>query len=238
MANERQAAISVASFRSDAFLDFHIYRYYCYFDNNRLSIITHLRSTLCLQSEAFIDDFFSRCCGDDVRFVADDLPASIQLLVTVVFIVTVSVCYLRTQTLSFSVLFSICDIKMERAKEISLKKYKKIIQAIYNNSGWWSAFSLEKLIYNQQHKQQQQQHQQQQLDVVLVQCKNQHHRESHHRSSTHFNNFYKTFAFDSNQLLSVVESHFTVGNTRIMHSKKILVENIIFAYLISLDLYS
>lgn len=234
MANERQAAITVASFRSDAFLDFHIYRYYCCFDNNTLSIITHLRSTLCLQSEAFIDDFFSRCCGDDARFVADDLPASVLLLVTVVFIVTVSVCDLHTRTLSSSVLFSICDIKVERVKEISLKKYKEKIQAIYNNSRWWSAFSLEKLLYNQQHKKQQQQ----QLDVVFVQCNNQHHRESHHRGSTHFNYFYKTFAFDSNQLHSVVDFHFTVGNIRIMHSKKILVENIIFAYLISLDLYS
>lgn len=229
MANERQAASTVASFRSDAFLDFHIYRYYCCFDNNTLSIITRLRSALRLRSEAFLDDFPSRYCDDDVRFVADNPPVTGQLLVTVVIIVVaVTVCDLRTRTLSSFVPFSICDIKVKRMKEISVKKCKEIIQAIYNNSRWWSAFSLDQLIYNQQ---------QQQLDVVFVQC-NQHHRESHHRGSTHFNTFYKTIAFDSNQLLSVVDFHFNVGNIRIVQNKKILVESIIFAYLISLDSYS
>lgn len=229
MANERQAASTVASFRSDAFLDFHIYRYYCCFDNNTLSIITRLRSALRLRSEAFLDDFPSRYCDDDVRFVADNPPVTGQLLVTVVIIVAVTVCDLRTRTLSSFVPFSIiCDIKVKRMKEISVKKCKEIIQAIYNNSRWWSAFSLDQLIYNQQ---------QQQLDVVFVQC-NQHHRESHHRGSTHFNTFYKTIAFDSNQLLSVVDFHFNVGNIQIVQNKKILVESIIFAYLISLDLYS
>lgn len=230
MANERQAASTVASFRSDAFLDFHIYRYYCCFDNNTLSIITRLRSAPRLRSEAFLDDFFSRYCGDDVRFVADDQPVTVQLLVTAVIIVAVTVCDMRTRTLSSFVPFSICDIKVERMKEISLKKYKEIIQAIYNSSRWWSAFSLDQLICNQQQ-------QQQQLDVVYGQC-NQHHRENHHRGSTHFNTFYKTIAFDGNQLLSVVDFHFTVGNIRFVQNKKILVESIIFAYLISLDLYS
>lgn len=228
MANERQAASTVASFRSDAFLDFHIYRYYCCFDNNTLSIITRLRSAPRLRGEAFLDDFFSRYCSDDVRFVADDQPVTVQLLVTVVIIIAVTGCDMRARTLSSFVPFSICDIKVERMKEISVKLYKEIIQAIYNSSRWWSAFSLDQLIYNQQ---------QQQLDVVYVQC-NQHHRESHHRGSTHFNTFYKTIAFDSKQLLSVVDFQFTVGNIRIVQNKKILVESIIFAYLISLDLYS
>lgn len=186
-----------------------------------------------LRSEAFLDDLFSRYCGGDVlRFVAqDDRPVAGQLLVTVFIIVAVTVCDLRTRTLSSFVPFSICDIKVKRMKEIFVKKYEEILQAIYNNSRWWSAFSLDELIYNQQ------QQQQQQLDVVFVQC-NQHHRESHHRGSTHFITFYKTIAFDSNQLLSVVDFHFTVGDIRIVQNKKILVESIIFAYLISLDLYS
>lgn len=232
MANERQAATSVASFRSDAFLDFHIYRYYCCFDNNTLSIIRHLRSASRLRSAAFLDDFFSRYCGDDVRFISDYQPVTtVQLLVTAVIIIAVTVCDLRTRTLSSFVPFSIYDIKKEKMKEISVKKFKEILQAIYNNSRWWSAFSLDQLIYNQQKQQQQQ------LDVVFVQC-NQHHRESHHRGSTHFNTFYKTIAFDSNQLLSVVDFHFTVANIRIVQNKKILIESIIFAYLISLDLYS
>lgn len=188
-----------------------------------------------LRSEAFLDDLFSRYCGGDVlRFVAqDDRPVAGQLLVTAFIIVAVTVCDLRTRTtLSSFVPFSICDIKVKRMKEIFVKRYEEILQAIYNNSRWWSAFSLDEFIYNQQ-----QQQQQQQLDVVFVQC-NQHHRESHHRGSTHFITFYKTIAFDSNQLLNVVDFHFTVGNIRIVQNKKILVESIIFAYLISLDLYS
>lgn len=191
-----------------------------------------------LRSEAFLDDLFSRYCGGDVlRFVAqDDRSVTGQLLVTAFIIVAVTVCDLRTRTLPSFVPFSICDIKVKRMKEIFVKKYEEILQAIYNNSRWWSAFSLYELIYNQQQQHQHQQ-QQQQLDVVFVQC-NQHHRESHHRGSTHFITFYKTIAFDSNQLLSVVDFHFTVGNIRIVQSKKILVESIIFAYLISLDLYS
>lgn len=236
MANERQATAStaVASFRSDAFPDFHLYRYYCCFDNNTLSIIERLRSAPRLRSAAFLDDFFSRYCGDDVRVVVDDQSVTIvQLLVTAAIIIAVTVCDMRTRTLSSFVPFSIYDIKVEKMKEISVKKYKEIIQAIYNNSRWWSAFSLDQLLYNQQIEQQQQQ----QVDVVFVQC-NQHHRESHHRGSTHFNTFYKTIAFDNNQLLSVVDFHFTVDTIRIVQNKKILIESIIFAYLISLNLYS
>lgn len=193
-----------------------------------------MRSAPRERSEAFPDDFFSRYCGDDVRFFADNLPVAGQLLVTVIIIVAVTVYGVRTtRTQSSFVPFSFSNIKVERVKESSVKKFKELMQAIYNNSRWWSVVSLEPSTYNQPKQQQQQE----QLDVVIVQC-NQHHRESHHQGSTRFNTFYKTIAFDSNQLLSVVDFHFTVGNIRIVQNKKILVESIIFAYLISLDLYS
>lgn len=232
MANERHAANMVASFRSDAFLDFHIYVcYYCCFDNNKIPIITRLRSVSRLRSDASSDDFSSRyCSSDDRRFLVDDKPVAGLLLVAVFFIAVMIVRKKRTRTLSSIVRFSICNIKVERMKEISVHRNKDKIQAIYNNNRWWNAFSLDQLIYNQQQ-------QQEQLDVVFVQC-NQHHRESHHRDSTRIENFYKTIAFDNNQLLSVVDFHFNVGNIRFVQNKKILVENIIFAYLISLDLYS
>lgn len=198
-----------------------------------------------MRSSAFLDDFLlSRCCGDDVGwFVADDHHQSVagQLLVTIAIIAAVTVSAIVdvhiTQSLSTFVPFNISNIfsaanrgkQNNGMKEISVKKYKEL-QAIYSNSRWWSTFSLDQFIYNQQ--------QHKQLDVVVVQC-NQHHRESHHQGSTHFKALYRTIAIDSNQLLNVVDFNFTnIRNARIAQTKKILVESIIFAYLISLDLYS
>lgn len=202
-----------------------------------------MRFALRVRSSAFLDDFLlSRCCGDDVGwFVADDHHQSVagQLLVTIAIIAAVTVSAIvdvhKTQSLSTFVPFNISNILSAASRgkqnngmrEISVKKYKEL-QAIY--SRWWSTFSLDQFIYNQQ--------QHKQLDVVVVQC-NQHHRESHHRGSTHFKTLYRTIAIESNQLLNVVDFNFTnIRNARIAQTKKILVESIIFAYLISLDLYS
>lgn len=205
-----------------------------------------MRFALRVRSSAFLDDFLlSRCCGDDVGWlVADDYHQSVagQLLVTIAIIAAVTVSAIidvhNTQSLSTFVPFNISNIfsaasrgkQNNGMREISVKKKYKELQAIYSNSRWWSTFSLDQFIYNQQ--------QHKQLDVVVVQC-NQHHRESHHQGSTHFKTLYRTIAIDSNQLLNVVDFNFTnIRNARIAQTKKILVENIIFAYLISLDLYS
>lgn len=133
--------------------------------------------------------------------------------------------------INFSNIFSVAYYDTQNArKEKSKKKYRDI-QAIYSNSRWWSVFSLDKFIYNQQqHKQL--------VDVVVVQC-NQHHREIHHPGSTLFKILYKTIAIDGNQLFNVVDFNFINSCIiLIMQIKKILVESIIFAYLISLNLYS
>lgn len=204
-----------------------------------------MRFALRVRSSAFLDDFLlSRCCGDDVGWlVADDHHQSVagQLLVTIAIIAAVTVSAIvdvhKTQSLSTFVPFNISNILSAAShgkqnngmREISVKKYKEL-QAIYSNSRWWSTFSLDQFIYNQQ--------QHKQLDVVVVQC-NQHHRESHHQGSTHFKTLYRTIAIESQQLLNVVDFNFTnIRNARIAQTKKILVESIIFAYLISLDLYS
>lgn len=206
-----------------------------------------MRFALRVRSSAFLDDFLlSRCCGDDVGwFAADDhhyQSVAGQLLVTIAIIAAVTVSAIvdvhNTQSLSTFVPFNISNIfsaasrgkQNNGMREISVKKKYKELQAIYSNSRWWSTFSLDQFIYNQQ--------QHKQLDVAVVQC-NQHHRESHHQGSTHFKTLYRTIAIDSNQLLNVVDFNFTIiRNARIAQTKKILVESIIFAYLISLDLYS
>lgn len=207
-----------------------------------------MRFALRVRCSAFLDDFLlSRCCGDDVDwFAADDhhhQSVAGQLLVTIAIIAAVTVSAIvdvhNTQSLSTFVPFNISNIfsaasrgkQNNGMREISVKKKYKELQAIYSNSRWWSTFSLDQFIYNQQ-----QQHKQ--LDVVVVQC-NQHHRESHHQGSTHFKTLYRTIAIDINQLLNVVDFNFNnIRNARIAQTKKILVESIIFAYLISLDLYS
>lgn len=163
-------------------------------------------------------------------------PVAGQLLVTITIIVAVTVFDMRSQSLlafvpiNISNIFSVANHGEQNAKkEITVKKYKEL-QAIYSNSRWWNMFSLDQFIYNQQ--------QHKQLDVVVVQC-NQHHREIHHQVSTRFKILYKTIAIEGNQLINVVDFNFINNcNTPIVQIKKILVESIIFAYLISLDLYS
>lgn len=190
-----------------------------------------------MQSNAFPDDLFSRCCSDNSRFGVD-LTITVQLLVSIIAIIAaITVCdMLLFQSISSFVPFNISNIssvayrdKQNGTKEISVKKYKEL-QAIFSNRRWWSTFSLDQFSYRQQqHKQQ---------NVVIVQ-RNQHHRESHHQSIKQFKILYKTIANKSNQLLNVVDYIFTnIHNTRIAQTKKVLVENIIFVFLISLDMYS
>lgn len=133
--------------------------------------------------------------------------------------------------INFSNILSVAYYDKQNAwKENSKKKYKHL-QAIYSNSRWWSMFSLDQFIYNQQqHKQL--------VDLVVVRC-NQHHREIHHPDSTYFKILYNTIAIEGNQLINVVDFTFINScNTLIVQIKKILVDSIIFAYLISLNLYS
>lgn len=190
-----------------------------------------------MQSNAFPDDFFSRCCSDNSRF-GIDLTITVQLLVSIIAIIAaVTVCdVLHFQYRSSFVPFNISNIlsvanrdKQNGTKEISVEKFKEL-QAISSNRRWWSTFSLDQFSYRQQqHKQQ---------DVVIVQC-NQHHRENHHQGIKQFKILYKTIANENNQLLNVVDYSFTnILNIRIAQTKKVLVENIIFVFLISLDMYS
>lgn len=226
MANGRCEANLIASFCSDAFSDFHHNRYYYYyFDNNTLPIIKPFRSAP-MRGEAFSDEFLRQNYGD-VWFIISQQVAG-QLLVSIVLIVAVTVCDARIRTLPSFVPFNTCTIRssaihsrVTNLREIYMCRRRN--KAI--NSSRWSASSLDQFIYNQQ------------LDVVVVQC-NQHHREKRHRSSTLFSTIHDTIAYSNTYLLNVVDPNFTVGIVRIVINKKILAESIIFAYLISLDLYS
>lgn len=248
MANERRAC---ASFRSDAFPDFRFCRYYDYVNNNTLPIIERSfrsASSPPFWREALSDDeFLRRVC--DIWFAI--LRRSQQLIVVSVIIVAVTVCDLRTRILPFfpSSLNGINNTRPRRSSINSSKQMnmmrairiedrgantrQAIIYKTYNRSRWTALISLGQFLYNQQ-----------KLNhvVVVVQC-NQHHREMRHRGRTLFSIIplvYKIIANNSyTYLLSVVDSkQHTVGIARIVHSKKILVECFIFAYLISLDLYS
>lgn len=169
-----------------------------------------------------------------------------------VIIVAVTVCDLRTRILPIFPSSSFNGINNTRPRRSSVNNSRKqmnmrairnedrkantrqaIIYKINNHSRWTALNSLGQFLYNQQ-----------KLNhvVVVVQC-NQHHREMRHRGRTLFSIIplvYKIIANNSyTYLLSVVDSkQHTVGIPRIVHSKKILVECFIFAYLISLDLYS
>lgn len=253
MAIERRAC---ASFRSDAFPDFRFCRYYDYVDNNTLPIIERSfrsASSPSFWREAFSDDdeFLRRVC--DIWFAI--LRRSQQLIVVSIIIVAVTVCDLRTRILpiypssssSFnginntrprrsSINNSSKQMNMMRAIRIrdrGAKTRQAIIYKINNHCRWNALNSLGQFLYNQQ-----------KLNhvVVVVQC-NQHHREMRHRGRTLFSIIplvYKIIANNSyTYLLSVVDpKQHTVGIARIVQSKKILVECFIFAYLISLDLYS
>lgn len=251
MANERRAC---ASFRSDAFPDFRFCRYYDYVDNNTLPIIERSfrsASSPPFWREALSDDdeFLRRVC--DIWFAI--LRRSQQLIVVSVIIVAVTVCDLRTRILPIFPSSSFNGINNSRPRRSSINRSSKqmntmrairnedqgaktrqaIIYNIYNHSRWTALISLGQFFYNLQ-----------KLNhvVVVVQC-NQHHREMRHRGRTLFSIIplvYKIIANNSyTYLLSVVDSkQHTVGIARIVHSKKILVECFIFAYLISLDLYS
>lgn len=251
MANERRA---YASFRSDAFPDFRFCRYYDYVDNNTLPIIERSfcsASTPPFWREALSDDdeFLRRVC--DIWFAF--LRRSQQLIVVSVIIVAVTVCDLRTRILPIFPSSSFNGINNTRPRRSSINSSSKqmntmraihikdrgattrqaIIYKTNNRSRWTALNSLGQFLYNQQ-----------KLNhvVVVVQC-NQHHREMRHRGRTLFSIIplvYKIIANNSyTYLLSVVDSkQHTVGIARIVHSKKILVECFIFAYLISLDLYS
>lgn len=194
------------------------------------------------------DEFLRRVC--DIWFAI--LRRSQQLAVVSVIILAVTVCDLRTRILPIyhppSSSFNGINNTRPRRSSISKSKQMKTMRAIrsedrgattrqaiiYNNRSRWTALnSLGQFLHNQQ-----------MLNhvVVVVQC-NQHHRERRHRGRTLFNIIplvYKIIANISyTYLLSVVDSkQHTVGIARIVHSKKILVECFIFAYLISLDLYS
>lgn len=254
MANERRAC---ASFRSDAFPDFRFCRYYDYVDNNTLPIIERSfrsASSPSFWREALSDDddeFLRRVC--DIWFAI--LRRSQQLIVVSVIIVAVTVCDLRTRILPiFPSSSSFNGINNTRSRRSSINssssKQMNMMRAIRSedrrattrqaiiyksnkHSRWTALNSLGQFLYNQQ-----------KLNhvVVVVQC-NQHHREMRHRGRTLFSIIplvYKLIANNSyTYLLSVVDSkQHTVGIARIVHSKKILVECFIFAYLISLDLYS
>lgn len=243
MANERRAA--AASFRSDAVPDFRLRRYYDYVDNNTLPIIVvvvdeRFRSASWWR-EALSDDFFRRVCGDVwLAILRRSHPTNVagqQLIVACVIIVAVTVCDLRTRILPLfptSTTFNgnYNNYNNNNPRAIRSDRGANTRQAIiYNPSRWDAAQSLGQFLYNQQ-----------KLDhVVVVQC-NQHHREMRHRGSTLILLVYKIITMaNSNShtyLLSVVDSKLTAGIARIVHSKKILTECFIFAYLISLDLYS
>lgn len=181
------------------------------------------------------------------------LRRSQQLIVVSVITVAVTVCDLRTRILPIFPSSSFNGINNTRPRRSSISSSKQmnmyvrairsedrgantrqaIIYKTYNHSRWTALNSLGQFLYNQQ-----------KLNhvVVVVQC-NQHHREMCHRGRTLFSIIplvYKIIASNSyTYLLSVVDSkQHTVGIARIVHSKKILVECFIFAYLISLDLYS
>lgn len=219
MANERSTATTVGSSRSDAVSDFHCYRCYYYFDNNTLSIITRLHSAS-VRGEAFIDDFLHRYCGDAWFTISQQVAG--QFLVAIVLIVAVTVCDARTRALPSFVTFntfnilgsdSVCN-KVTNFKERSMDSKHR--QAICNLR--WSAISQDQFLF--------------------YQC-NLHHREKRHRSSIHFSTLSKSIAKNNIYLLNVIVGfHSPVDSKMIVNHKKILVESIIFAYLISLDLYS
>lgn len=248
MANERRAC---ASFRSDAFPDFRFCRYYDYVDNNTLPIIERsLRSSASPppvvswhEAPPPSDEFLRRVCGGGGHpFIAGQ-----QLIVVSVIIVAVTVCDLRTRflpifpttTTTTTSSFNGNNTGPPRRSSIraedrgTAKPRQAIIYKANQHSRWTALYSLGQFLYSQQ-----------KLNhvVVVVQC-NQHHREMRHRGRTLISVIplvYKIIANHSyTYLLSVVDSkQRTVGIARIVHSKKILAECFIFAYLISLDLYS
>lgn len=178
-------------------------------------------------SNIFNDDF---SCEDTMFVSTTSQQLFGQLLVAIIIIVAVTVCEKRTRYLPSIVSFQVYNIRghairihVATLRKISVSSRSKAI----NISHRWGAFSHDYILYNQQ-----------QLGVVDVQCK-QHHREiQRHRNSTYFKTLYKTFTKSNSYLINVVDYTFIVGIVRIINNKKVLVESIIFAYLISLDLYS
>lgn len=181
------------------------------------------------------DEFLRRVC------VGHPFIASQQLIVVSVIIVAVTVCDLRTRILPIFPSSSFNGKRYNtrprrssiRAEDRGAKPRQAIIYKPNNPSRWTAVYSLGQFRYNQP-----------KLNhvVVVVQC-NQHHREMRHRGRTLFSIIPLVYNLIANNsytyLLSVVDSQQrTAGIARIVHSKKILVECFIFAYLISLDLYS
>lgn len=187
------------------------------------------------------DEFLRRVCGGGG---GHPFIAAQQLIVVSVIIVAVTVCDLRTRILPIFPTTTTTQTTSSfngpprrsstRAEDRGAAKPRQaIIYKTNQRSRWTAVYSLGQFLYSQQR-----------LNhvVVVVQC-NQHHREMRHRGRTLLSIIplvYKIIANNSyTYLLSVVDSkQHPVGIARIVHSKKILVECFIFAYLISLDLYS
>lgn len=201
-------------------------------------------------SEALGDDYLCRSHRRS-RHLSPFTAGTWQLIVAVgVSIAAVTVCDLRTRVLSFFLpSFNIRRVDIATRREMNAavlvgcrKRRKQAVIYSSNNNNRWSASSLGQSFYNNNN------YNQQELNVVVVvQCNNQHHREMRHHGSTSFStihsygrlivaaavrNSYNTY------LLSAVDYHFIVDVIRMFHNKKILAESFIFAYLISLDLYS
>lgn len=193
------------------------------------------RFALPLWSKAFSDDSSGPHSGDFWFYNNQTAVTGGQILLAITIIVAVTVCDSCASHLSPSLIsFNIYNTKISsdtiRKRNTVLKK-----DSIKNNRRQtiigvigdyrWSTLSLELFNYNQQVK-----------DVVVIQY-NQHHREKHRRSSTLLSTLYIKMANNNgiSYPLNVVEFNFIV---RIAISKMVLVDNIIFSYLISLDLYS
>lgn len=191
------------------------------------------RFALPLWSNAFSDDLSGPRSGNFWFYNNQTAVTGGQILLAITIIVAVTVCDSCTSLLSPSLIssniyYTISSDSIRRwnavLKKDSIKNRRQIIIGVIGDYRW-STLSLELFIYNQQVK-----------DVVVIQY-NQHHREKHRRSSTLFSTLYIKMANNNgiSYPLNVVEFNFIV---RIAISKMVLVDNIIFSYLISLDLYS